>query len=132
MLLDCEALYGVKQASLYSKNHILFLLFFIASGFIFNTDSNIDESGITEMNLINSMGDAFTIKVLKFCLKNKGKTDKNAFLVESAPKLIWTLRDFSGDKLDPESKKEMSSKEYLDFCLRGKVHLIFFHDLVFE
>jgi len=35
--------------------------------------------------------------------------------------LIWVLRDFTGDKLDPESKKEMSSKEYLDFCFRGKV-----------
>lgn len=69
MLFDCEALYGFNQPSLYSNNHILFLLFFIASGFIFNTDSYINENGITEMNLINSISDAFTIKVLIFLFK---------------------------------------------------------------
>lgn len=63
LFLDCEAIFGGREPSLFSRNHVLFLLFFIASGFIHNTDSNIDNNGIEEMNLFNTIGDSFALKV---------------------------------------------------------------------
>lgn len=65
LLLDCEAIFGGKQPSIYSNNYILFLLFFISAGFIHNSDSNIDDNGVLEMTLFNSITDAFNIKVKK-------------------------------------------------------------------
>jgi hypothetical protein len=66
LFIDCEAIYGGREPSIYSRNHVLFLLFFIASGLIHNTDSNIDNKGIGELNIFNNISDSFSIKVKTF------------------------------------------------------------------
>ena len=63
LFFDCEATFGGRDQSLYNNNYILFLLFFIAAGFVNNTTSNIDENGIEEMKILNNLTEAFSIKV---------------------------------------------------------------------
>ena len=61
---------------------------------------------------------------------NKGKNDKNAFFVECSPRFLWLFRDFTGNKIDAETKKEYSSKEFLDNQLRGKVFIKYINIVV--
>lgn len=63
LFLDCEAISGGREPSIYAKNQILFLLFFICSAFVNNSDSNIDNKGVEELNLFNSISDSFSLKV---------------------------------------------------------------------
>ncbi len=42
-------------------------------------------------------------------------------LSELAPKFIWVLRDFTLEKVHPDSGEEISSNEYLEISLRKKV-----------
>lgn len=47
--------------------------------------------------------------------------DTDTVLTELSPKFIWVLRDFTLEKVHPETNQEISSKEYLELCLRKKV-----------
>ena len=49
-------------------------------------------------------------------------TDTEIALTELAPKFIWVLRDFTLEKVHPVTNQEMTSKEYLELCLRKKVN----------
>lgn len=46
-----------------------------------------------------------------------------------SPKFIWLIRDFSLDMVDPDTGRPISSKEYLDVCLRKKVNNYFINKI---
>jgi hypothetical protein len=53
----------------------------------------------------------------------EAKVDKDILLAELAPKFIWVLRDFTLEKVHPETGEEISNNEYLEISLRKKVKL---------
>lgn len=87
------------------------MIVLISSLFLYNTTSNIDEQGISELSLAAHLSKSIT---------TDSNIDKDALLTELAPKFIWVLRDFSLLKTHPETGQEISSKEYLEICLRKK------------
>ena len=40
---------------------------------------------------------------------------------ELSPKFIWLIRDFTLNKVNPETNEPIEGKEYLEICLRKKV-----------
>ena len=46
--------------------------------------------------------------------------NKDELLTELSPKFIWIIRDFTLEKVHPETGEEISSKEYLELCLKNK------------
>lgn len=50
--------------------------------------------------------------------------DKDALITESSSKFLWILRDFMNERVHPQTGKETSSKDYLDYCLRNKVKIL--------
>ena len=58
----------------------------------------------------------------------KSTVNKDALLHELSPKFIWVIRDFTLEKVHPETGQPMSSKEYLEVCLRSKVIIIITKD----
>ena len=57
---------------------------------------------------------------IAFIINTKKIIDKDKLISDLAPKFIWTLRDFSLEKVDPETGEEITSNEYLELCLRNK------------
>lgn len=81
----------------------------ISSLFLYNTTSNIDEQGISELSLAAHISNSIA------------SDDKNTLISELAPKFIWLIRDFSLEKIHPDTGEEISSKEYLELCLNKKI-----------
>ena len=106
LFIDSEAL-----ASKDFDARIFTLLTLISSLFIYNTTSNIDDQGISELVLATQLASS---------ISTNSKVDKDAFVTENAPKFLWITRDFTLEKVHPETNKEISSKEYLDIYLRKK------------
>jgi hypothetical protein len=52
--------------------------------------------------------------------------DKDTLLSELAPRFIWVLRDFTLEKVHPETGEDLSSNEYLEISLKKKVILIYY------
>ena len=63
LFFDCESISG-GESSIFLDGFIFFLLFFISSAIIHNTTSNIDQNGISEISILNSMTETFNIKVI--------------------------------------------------------------------
>jgi hypothetical protein len=53
---------------------------------------------------------------------------KEDLLNELSPKFIWLIRDFTLNKVHPETGEPIEGKEYLDICLRKKVDKIMLLD----
>lgn len=72
LFLDCEAIFGAKSddKNIYNNNHMLFLLFFISSCFVFNTNSCISPESINELFPISNLAQGFNIKVKLTILGN--------------------------------------------------------------
>jgi hypothetical protein len=85
----------------------------ISSLFIYNSNNNIDEFGISELALAAHLSNSIATNAL---------VDKEMIISELAPKFIWVLRDFSLEKIHPESGEEISSNEYLEISLWKKVN----------
>jgi hypothetical protein len=83
----------------------------LSSLFIYNSESHIDEHSISELSLAAHISNAIST--------NSG-IDKEALITELSPKFIWVLRNFTLEKIHPETKQEISSKEYMEMCLRNK------------
>lgn len=83
----------------------------LSSLFIYNSESHIDEHSISELSLAAHISNSIST--------NSG-IDKDALITELSPKFIWILRNFTLEKVHPETKQEISSKEYMEMCLRNK------------
>ena len=54
-------------------------------------------------------------------LFKKASEDKEHLISLISPKLIWLLRDFTLESVHPETGEAISSKEYLEICLKKKI-----------
>jgi len=62
--LDTEAISGLNNDNkFYSENFIYLLLFFISSCIIHNTDTDINNEGLSEIKFLENLGEAFNLKV---------------------------------------------------------------------
>ena len=88
--------------------------------FLYNSTSNIDEQGISELSLAAHLSNSIAIdsKLERFKDPNNSR---DLILSELAPKFIWVLRDFSLEKVHPDTGEPISSKEYLEICLNKKI-----------
>ncbi len=83
----------------------------LSSLFIYNSESHIDEHSVSELSLAAHISNAIST--------NSG-IDKDSLITQLAPKFIWVLRNFTLEKKHPDTGQEISSKEYMEMCLRNK------------
>ena len=112
LFIDSEGTNSVDISTKTYDSKIFALIVLISSLFIYNTNGNIDEKSISELALAAHLSNS---------IATNAKIDKDVLIEELAPKFIWTLRDFTLDKIDPETNEEISSNEYLELCLRNKI-----------
>ena len=112
IFIDSEGTNSVDISTKTYDSKIFALIILISSLFIYNTNGNIDEKSISELALAAHLSNS---------IATNAKIDKDVLIEELAPKFIWTLRDFTLDKIDPETNEEISSNEYLELCLRNKI-----------
>jgi len=111
IFLDSEGTSSIDKSTKTYDSRIFALVVLISSLFLYNTYSNIDEHGINELSLAAHLSNAIT---------TNSNIDKDELLTELSPKFIWIIRDFTLEKIHPETGQEISSKEYLELCLKNK------------
>ena len=111
VFLDSEGTSSTDKSTRTYDSRIFALVVLISSLFLYNTYSNIDEHGINELSLAAHLSSAIT---------TNSNIDKDELLTELSPKFIWIIRDFTLEKIHPETGEEISSKEYLELCLKNK------------
>ena len=111
VFLDSEGTSSTDKSTRTYDSRIFALVVLISSLFLYNTYSNIDENGINELSLAAHLSNAIT---------TNSNIDKDELLTELSPKFIWIIRDFTLEKIHPETGQEISSKEYLELCLKNK------------
>ena len=111
IFLDSEGTSSIDKSTKTYDSRIFALVVLISSLFLYNTYSNIDEHGINELSLAAHLSNAIT---------TNSNIDKDELLTELSPKFIWIIRDFTLEKIHPETGEEISSKEYLELCLKNK------------
>ena len=111
IFLDSEGTSSIDKSTKTYDSRIFALVVLISSLFLYNTYSNIDEHGINELSLAAHLSNAIT---------TNSNIDKDDLLTELSPKFIWIIRDFTLEKIHPETGEEISSKEYLELCLKNK------------
>ena len=112
MFVDSEGTNSVDLSTKTYDSKIFALVVLISSLFIYNTTGNIDEKAISELALAAHISNS---------IATNSNLDKDMIISDLAPKFIWTLRDFTLEKVDPISGEEISSNEYLELCLRNKI-----------
>ena len=111
VFLDSEGTSSTDKSTRTYDSRIFALVVLISSLFLYNTYSNIDENGINELSLAAHLYNAITTNT---------NIDKDELLTELSPKFIWIIRDFTLEKIHPETGEEISSKDYLELCLKNK------------
>ena len=111
IFLDSEGTSSIDKSTKTYDSRIFALVVLISSLFLYNTYSNIDEHGINELSLAAHLSNAIT---------TNSNINKDDLLTELSPKFIWIIRDFTLEKIHPETGEEISSKEYLELCLKNK------------
>ena len=111
VFLDSEGTASTDKSTRTYDSRIFALVVLISSLFLYNTYSNIDENGINELSLAAHLSNAIT---------TNSNINKDDLLTELSPKFIWIIRDFTLEKVHPETGEEISSKEYLELCLKNK------------
>lgn len=111
LFLDSEGTSSTDKSTKTYDSRIFALVVLISSLFLYNTYSNIDEHGISELSLAAHLSNSIT---------TNSEIDKDELLTELSPKFIWIIRDFTLEKVHPETGEEISSKEYLELCLKNK------------
>lgn len=111
IFIDSEGINSVDLSTKTYDSKIFALIVLISSLFIYNTNGNIDEKSINDLALAAHLSNIVATNTIE---------EKDLIINELAPKFIWVLRDFILDKFDPETGEEISSKEYLELCLRNK------------
>ena len=109
IFIDSEGTSSVDRSTKTYDSKIFALVVLISSLFLYNTTSNIDEQGISELSLAAHISNSIV------------SDDKNSAISELAPKFIWLIRDFSLEKIHPDTGEEITSKEYLELCLNKKI-----------
>lgn len=124
IFIDSEGTNSVDISTKTYDTKIFALIILLSSLFIYNTNGNIDETSISELALSTYLSNSIAINTNKYTnldIKNKiTNIDKDKIISDLAPKFIWTLRDFTLDKIDPDTGEEITSDEYLELCLRNK------------
>jgi len=111
IFLDSEGTSSTDKSTKTYDSRIFALVVLISSLFLYNTYSNIDEHGISELSLAAHLSNAIT---------TNSDINKDELLTQLAPNFIWIIRDFTLDKVHPETGEEITSKEYLELCLKNK------------
>ena len=111
VFLDSEGTSSTDKSTRTYDSRIFALVVLISSLFLYNTYSNIDGHGINELSLAAHLSDAIT---------TNSNINKDELLTELSPKFIWIIRDFTLEKIHPENGEEITSKEYLELCLKNK------------
>ena len=111
VFLDSEGTSSTDKSTRTYDSRIFALVVLISSLFLYNTYSNIDEHGINELSLAAHLSNAIT---------TNSNIDKDELLTELSPKFIWIIRDFTLEKVHPETGEEITSKEYMELCLKNK------------
>ena len=111
IFIDSEGTNSIDLSTKIYDSKIFALIVLISSLFIYNINGNIDEKSINDLALAAHLSNIVATNTIE---------DKDLIINELAPKFIWVLRDFSLDKIDPETGEEISSNEYLELCLRNK------------
>ena len=111
VFLDSEGTSSTDKSTRTYDSRIFALVVLISSLFLYNTYSNIDENGINELSLAAHLSNSITTNT---------NINKDDLLTELSPKFIWIIRDFTLEKIHPETGEEISSKEYLELCLKNK------------
>ena len=111
VFLDSEGTSSTDKSTRTYDSRIFALVVLISSLFLYNTYSNIDENGINELSLAAHLSNAITTNT---------NINKEELLTELSPKFIWIIRDFTLEKVHPETGEEITSKEYLELCLKNK------------
>lgn len=111
LFLDSEGTSSTDKSTKTYDSRIFALVVLISSLFLYNTYSNIDEHGISELSLAAHLSNAIT---------TNSEINKDELLTELSPKFIWIIRDFTLEKVHPETGEEITSKEYLELCLKNK------------
>ncbi len=111
VFLDSEGTSSTDKSTRTYDSRIFALVVLISSLFLYNTYSNIDEHGINELSLAAHLSNAIT---------TNSNIDKDELLTELSPKFIWIIRDFTLEKIHPETGEEITSKEYMELCLKNK------------
>ena len=112
LFIDSEGTNSIDISTKTYDSKIFALIVLISSLFIYNTNGNIDEKSISELALAAHLSNS---------IATNAKINKDVLIEELAPKFIWTLRDFTLDKIDPDTNEEISSNDYLELCLRKKI-----------
>ena len=105
VFLDSEGTSSTDKSTRTYDSRIFALVVLISSLFLYNTYSNIDENGINELSLAAHLSNAITTNT---------NINKDELLTELSPKFIWIIRDFTLEKVHPETGEEITSKEYLE------------------
>ena len=113
IFIDSEGTNSVDLSTKTYDSKIFALIILLSSLFIYNTNSNIDEQSISDLALSTYLSNSLAFNA-------KSDSDKDKIIRDLAPKFIWVLRDFTLDKIDPETGEEITSDEYLELCLRNK------------
>lgn len=106
--MDCEGLGGVDE----NKNHDtkLFILAALLSSFlIYNCKGAIDENSLQNLSLVLDLAKNFKINEFK-------EITSGSEVVNTLPKLLWVVRDFSLKLVDAQNKS-ITMKEYLENAL---------------
>jgi hypothetical protein len=117
IFVDSEGTSSFDRSTKTYDSKIFALVVLISSLFIYNTTSNIDEQGISELSLAAHLSNSIAVSTSS---KDSDKL-KDEIITELAPKFIWLLRDFSLEKIHPDTEEEITSKEYLELCLNKKL-----------
>ena len=124
IFIDSEGTNSVDISTKTYDTKIFALIILLSSLFIYNTNGNIDETSISELALSTYLSNSIAINTNNSTnLGSKSEIsniDKDKIISDLAPKFIWTLRDFTLDKIDPDTGEEITSDEYLELCLRNK------------
>jgi hypothetical protein len=112
LFIDSEGTSSIDRSTKTYDSKIFALVVLISSLFIYNTTANIDEQGISELSLAAHLSNSIACN---------SSIDKETLISSLAPKFIWALRDFTLEKVHPETGEEISNNEYLEICLRKKI-----------
>ena len=99
VFLDSEGTSSTDKSTRTYDSRIFALVVLISSLFLYNTYSNIDENGINELSLAAHLSNSITTNT---------NINKDELLTELSPKFIWIIRDFTLEKVHPETGEEIS------------------------
>eukprot|EP00340_Litonotus_pictus_P005854 CAMPEP_0170524004 /NCGR_PEP_ID=MMETSP0209-20121228/9453_1 /TAXON_ID=665100 ORGANISM="Litonotus pictus, Strain P1" /NCGR_SAMPLE_ID=MMETSP0209 /ASSEMBLY_ACC=CAM_ASM_000301 /LENGTH=613 /DNA_ID=CAMNT_0010812461 /DNA_START=48 /DNA_END=1886 /DNA_ORIENTATION=- len=119
IFIDSEGTSSIDRSTRTYDSKIFALVVLMSSMFLYNTTSNIDEQGISELSLAAHLSNSIAVDS-KLNSNNQSET-KDSILSELAPKFLWVIRDFSLEKVHPDTGELISSKEYLEICLSKKI-----------